>query len=1087
MRTRLLIVLAISLPLLIPGFRRQHGKDHRDEVILSEQSGPETTAVALRSRQSKGTSSKDVSAREPSSDPNNLFKEQWMPLAGTMVPGGSWDGSDAVRARAGTPWFNVGMYDDKAYLWEKLRGKWAKFYVDSNGGSASVAVIDMKTRKMVWIKYGTPAIDPNKWRRVSFMGKFPDEQFESPTLYYYSGKKDTLYDNFRIYPLGTEPAELLAPIDQVWNSNFKNLIEDPSFEEQGQAAVLAPGWNLEKGGARIVEDTAHTGNRSLLLMSDTRVITPTLEAEKDVSLRVHFWARGRGSLSVLSQDLDAVGVPLPDGVSGLGRMMVSGVPMTDAWIKIELTSSFYNADCRSRRLDFTTSKDSEITIDDVQILRDTAVFPFSEKQRNPFKGQLTATGGTLEGMLGGTLLAEASAGITGPTTLVLKVTKRQSERTVQVGGGLTFADGGFVGPDSYWKMTEKSPTDDVYNLNYDDSAWAPVPLSRDGKYLEVSAKQPVWLRRVILWNTTPYLVPQIVELPFDRGRADWLNLALAPPLPTKITAFELLVDVPAGYRVLPWTGWGAYVRPHEKVEEDPRGAMHGGEKYRRFVTTYNPDHITGIAGAYRGGQSRVSTVLLEHTGSTEPVEGKLYLTRVANGNAVDFPQSIDLVQVKLDGTRPKQVMVHDLLTNPYTVGNPPNAQLNIEAVDKIIEVCVRSGMTHSAWPSKWVGRPYLFNPEYGPRWMEPLRQNRVELMPQNHNWPWMTFPGDPTYDIARRSGAVIDAHMIKNKQGQEVPEYAYVSFGWLLSDESRQYWDALREEYRKRTTTLEEGSGLKVFAYWWDYEFEIPLQGIAGDQRTLTLFAEQQKLPEIPNWETAQQKYSGQWHNFSRWACRQIIQRTYERAFTPLDLSFHVYYGEGRPFDRGNCDIISAWGVGQNISGQIPSVKWEYERMSEGLKIDPNIRFLGILQAEIQAVHRGRPFHWQELRNNVVKRVIATHGGGVVIYTEVEPQCPALPYGTAAATRVLAQWEPYFVKPDPVFAGEELEEIVKVDPMPADIVLLKKGSKGLLILFGGEPEQQPKPVTITVTPGNRGAREVTLAPMGLEVVELDEL
>lgn len=1028
-----------------------------------------------------------VVKREPAKDPNNLFHPSWLNGAGDVVPKGSWDGSDAVRSRGGYPSFNVPLYEDRLPVFEKIRGQWVKIYMDTKGGKFDLTVMDLATRDYRWFTC-TRSPDKKEWGRISHTFRVPSQELARPIIYFYNMSEGLLYDNLRVYILGTEPPELTAPIDEVWNPNLKNLVQDASFETLGEAAVLPTGWHLAKGGARIAEDNAHTGNRSMLLMSDSVVKTPKLEAEKGVQLVVHFWARGRGNLTAGTLDLDSVGVPLKAGLGDVGQAMARRIPMSDKWVKIELTSRSQHPDCRGRQIIFSTLKDSEIFIDDVQILRDAAVFPQAEKQRNPFKGEFAAAGGKVETTLNGKPAAEMAAGITGPTVLMLKVTPDQAGGAVRVTGGLTFEDGGFVGPDRYWKMTTATPPENVTQLDYDDSSWKPAPLAPDGKALVVAARGPVWLRRAILWNTTPYLVPRVVQLPFDVGRADWFSIALAPPVPLKISSYQLLVDVPRGYRVVPYTATcAAYLFAPRKLEELPGGAEHNGVTYRRFAATYDPGRITGVAGTYRGRGAVISTVLLEHLGGKEPVAGKLYLTRVTNGNAVDLPVEVELVRVPLDGTRPEKIMVHDLWTNPYTVGNPPNAQLNIEAVDRIVETCIRSGMTHSGWPtaSGRSGNLYVNNPKYGPRWISFLKKKNVVLMPQYHNFPFGTRPGMPTYEIAKRSpGAIIQVRK-REQDGKEVIRYVNVSFGWLLSDASREYWQALREEYRQHAAKTEADTGMKVSAFVWDHEFEVRSYCKADDPLARKLFAERAKIDPVPDWPTIEQKYSGQWYHFSRWACRRVVQRTYEDVIKPLGLSFHVYFGEGRPFDKGNCDIISSYRIGQNVSGQIKSVAQEYKAITEGLAIDPNIRFLGILQAEIQAVHRGRPFHWQEFRNNCVKRAIATHGGGICIYTEVEPQCPGLPYGTAAASRIIAKWEPYFVKPDPVFAGEELDEIVKIDPKPADVALLRKDGKGLLILFGGEPESQTDTVKLTLTFADGKHTEIDLPPMGIKEVEID--
>ena len=76
------------------------------------------------------------------------------------------------------------------------------------------------------------------------------------------------------------------------------------------------------------------------------------------------------------------------------------------------------------------------------------------------------------------------------------------------------------------------------------------------------------------------------------------------------------------------------------------------------------------------------------------------------------------------------------------------------------------------------------------------------------------------------------------------------------------------------------------------------------------------------------------------------------------------------------------------------------------------------------------------------------------------------------------------MNPDPVFAGNDLESIVKVDPMPSDIVLLKNAGKGLLVLFGDEPEKQDTRIQINISALKKTHR-VTLDPMGLATLEID--
>ena len=50
--------------------------------------------------------------------------------------------------------------------------------------------------------------------------------------------------------------------------------------------------------------------------------------------------------------------------------------------------------------------------------------------------------------------------------------------------------------------------------------------------------------------------------------------------------------------------------------------------------------------------------------------------------------------------------------------------------------------------------------------------------------------------------------------------------------------------------------------------------------------------------------------------------------------------------------------------------------------------------------------------------------------------------------------------------------------------LLAEADKRLLIVFGGQPEQQPEALAIRVTPQGGEPRKITLPPMGLVCMEL---
>ena len=55
---------------------------------------------------------------------------------------------------------------------------------------------------------------------------------------------------------------------------------------------------------------------------------------------------------------------------------------------------------------------------------------------------------------------------------------------------------------------------------------------------------------------------------------------------------------------------------------------------------------------------------------------------------------------------------------------------------------------------------------------------------------------------------------------------------------------------------------------------------------------------------------------------------------------------------------------------------------------------------------------------------------------------------------------------------------------PADIVLLKKGARGLLLVFGGEPEAQTEAQHFDITLPDGTSRKIHLPSLGLQAIEL---
>ena len=181
--------------------------------------------------------------RGAAADPNNLtpwgdYEHGWFPGAGKKLANGSWDGSTALEASTGTPWFSI-RFDQK--LFTSIRGQWLKLYFDSKGGSVGIIWMDVATRECANLpSAGAGSVRKDVWGRLAGTFKMPDQDMEKPTLLIYGG--GALYDNFRLYRLGTEPPELLEPFTKhVPNPDLISLVTDTSFESATAGPQAPPG------------------------------------------------------------------------------------------------------------------------------------------------------------------------------------------------------------------------------------------------------------------------------------------------------------------------------------------------------------------------------------------------------------------------------------------------------------------------------------------------------------------------------------------------------------------------------------------------------------------------------------------------------------------------------------------------------------------------------------------------------------------------------------------------------------------------------------------------------------------------------
>ena len=996
-------------------------------------------------------------------------------------------GKNTIRMTGGYPFMTL-WFDEAS----KLAGQTVKFSWQGRSPREFTSIqynwatVDEKGKQHLVEGFGKSVISGSTWRRYAITRVVPEIEANQLGLQLWTFGRGAEFRNMKLNVLGNEPeSDLADAIDPNFTLQFKGGL----FEDNSLGAVSPLGWNLERGGQRVVED-AHTGKRAVKVMANSMVTSPTWPAKYGNVYHVSFWAKGLGKFWMKDADLAASDSLIMRGLSvGYGdRFGSGGCKLNDKWCKYETQVSPTNYDTAKMRLGFVADKGSELLIDDVKVTSDPELYPPPELPRNSFTERFKSSSARLEVMLAGKPIKEIKKGIVGASALIIKAIPR-GKKPVAIRGGLKFQEGGLVGTDAHWKWTRSDPGESASALEYSDTDWKPVTVQKGRISPSEEGEGTVWFRRVIAWQVPNFLAPQIPGVHIALGFGGQFSYSLSPSIPGKVHSYELIVDIPEELEMLDTKHDSAAYMRNIIGRRDERTVI-DGRPYQRIHLTYHPHHITSPPGSYRGGATRTGVVFFRQNRKLSR-QAKIIMTRVINHNIVDMPLVLPIFEEQPpDGARPKEIMLLNF-SGPYSYGNPPDPTFSAELVNEIMKLYLNSGISHGGWPSATSRghdgvSAYITTTEYGKQWIARQKELGIGAIPVYQIFPMgCGMRGKkPRSDWVRAHPEVIASRYHDERTGEW--RGAGISTAFLFSNESAEYWKLLLDEYQHMRDKI-RGLGLNAYAATWDYEFEIySYYGNGYDKPTLEMFREHAQIPKNVklNKEVIRKRYRNQYSEFSRWACRRLIKKM-SGLLEGIGLKFHVYFGEGRPFDKGNCHIISSYALSQNVTGQIPSVQREYNEILPGIKNDPNIRHIGILQAEIQAVHRKRPFYCLEWRNNIVKRAVATQGGGVCFYTEVSPHCPSYYYGIARAARFLAQYEDYFLNFEPVFAGNELDKIVKLSNKPADAVLLKKGKRGLLLLFGGEPEVQKKPQKIRITTASGKNLKSTIKPLGLVAIEIE--
>jgi hypothetical protein len=839
----------------------------------------------------------------------------------------------------------------------------------------------------------------------------------------------------------------------------RQLVQDGAFERITDAANII-GWERQSGHV-MSSDQARRGTRALLLRvtagnDEARVFhPPKLTVKPGGTYRLSIWARGRGTLGLNLYQYDAAN---PFGTEFLRDQPT--LMLTDQWQ--ELRCVYRPTDKRLKSAVMAVvlyGKDAEAVVDDASFVFAQAENPgIALDEVAPHRDLRIAVqgfqadvelfvGGKPVAITDGVGTAPIQEGLVGVTVRATAAGARPRVRMRVLGESEAAGR---------WRVADREAKG-WRDVGFDDRAW-PVAKTDPSGFMWSSATRAkvACFRQVLLWNEFHHgpnrcILPRVNEWGFSRNGFDNALLALYSPLPFDLDDYELVLDLPRGFRLfgLDEPYYQRYVTNEvpRRVTSEP--VTRDGQAFTRYRIAYATAQVPAEA-------TRYTWLPLRLEGGEVGATTAFYFHRRGHGNFTECEQRIPVrILPPVNGRQPKSVLLSQYC--PITF-----ATLSPQHMKALIGQAAAAGFNFATLT--------ISEPGWGPQWNTFLRSFYEELRANGFGTGIGSFANFPLY------GSHVPGHQSDSflRWVAGTPEAQATYFdarrwaadganmycpSYMLSAGQERFRDLVGSTYAERLARTPDASILLL-----DYEAHA-WQDEGGDDlgtsfcfcsRCKERFRERAGLArdaDLSN-ATIHDRHHRAWADFHDWQITEI-QGQLKATVNRIGLRSMIYSWAGFvPFwsqISGKTDIAFLGLPGNGVAtGMLQKMLDDEARELRTTQAVPQVigqrfSFLGVSEAKDGwskvGVLSDDGFVQAKSWKSQILRIVAAFGGGVDLQNAGE--CVAgMPYWIGEATRIIATYEDLFLN------GERADNLAVSEQIAyPDLLVLRKGDRRLVLLF----------------------------------------
>lgn len=875
---------------------------------------------------------------------------------------------------------------------------------------------------------------------------------------------------------------LAAPIELLPNGGGEKINDKmipTHFGVQNAGEIAAS--SLPRSGDRAVRLIArpHEWNFSIFTtpnpLSYPQDDVLKIKVAKGGLYRASVWARGRGEFRLGVQQWPSV----------LGSVMSEPLTLSKEWQRVDVVYRADPPEIRDVNLQFRLDGERAIAdIDDASLTFDSDENPgiqhFDRIPERVLRFRLDSRQVQAVEVFANGRPVPLKRGIGEATIREGLVAIAIRTRPSGVNAAVRFTLQGHPETDGRWRSAATAG-EGWQTAEFDDARWPVVALEPDGfmwaadwKGFSRTGPNVACFRQVLLWNETHCgpnrcIIPIAQEWGFSRGGFENLTLALYSPLPSRLSDYELVLDVPREFNVFGKTGdfYTRYVlnQKPDRVVEEPH--LREGQALTRYRFAHPPHHVVGD-DATHGIFTQYSVIPIQLDEGFPGETTELRYHRRAKGNFTELEQIIPVrVLPPINGRQPKRFMISAYVGMPLG-----SSALSPEHLRALVAQVAAAGWTHCSvsvaspgsdtWGKEWLA--------YQKSYLALCREYGIHGI----LWPWHSFPITGSLLEPTEPKMLVDwveatpgarARYFKDTPAWDRDRANFFCPSYVTAEGAERFRGIVAEVWGGMSDQM---GGTDII--WTDDERSIFTANGEGSycfcDRCKAGFREFAKLPADADLsdDALLTTHNKKWRLFwaELWFGR--VHGELKKVANSLGKRYMVYTWNGsndlwRAL-RGNCDIAFPGLPGSNVMNS-RSQKAVDDSMAFYRKEVAVDRVQGQTFAVMNAGHQKNAWAMQQVISHdgfvdakswksQLLRLAATLQGGVDLGESMIDYRAGSHYWIGEATRVIATHENLFVD------GERADHLAASDQIAyPNLLVLRCGQERLVLLFNEGAAELP--------------------------------